>query len=92
MPSDQLPYLIDSKLKVEQHWRWDGTHYQKTSLAWLTKMDGARDILFPVFTKTYGNDAEIWWQRWRLFFLAVAELFGFNQGQEWWVSHYKFLK
>jgi cyclopropane-fatty-acyl-phospholipid synthase len=55
-------------------------------------MDGARDILFPVFTKTYGNDAEIWWQRWRLFFLAVAELFGFNQGQEWWVSHYKFLK
>jgi len=89
MPSDQLPYLIDSKLKVEQHWRWDGTHYQKTSLAWLAEMDGARDTLFPVFTKTYGNDAEIWWQRWRLFFLAVAELFGFNQGQEWWVSHYR---
>jgi cyclopropane-fatty-acyl-phospholipid synthase len=92
MPSDQLPYLIDSKLKVEQHWRWDGTHYQKTSLTWLAEMDGARDTLFPVFTKTYGNDAEIWWQRWRLFFLAVAELFGFNQGQEWWVSHYRFVK
>ncbi len=92
MPSDHLPYLIDSKLKVEKHWRWDGTNYQKTSLAWLAEMDEARDALFPIFIKTYGNDAEIWWQRWRLFFLAVAELFGFNEGQEWWVSHYRFTK
>ena len=92
MPSDQLPYIIPSELKVEKHWRWDGTHYQKTSLAWLNQMDQAKEELLPVFRETYGKDSEIWWQRWRLFFLAVAELFGFNHGQEWWVSHYQMIK
>jgi cyclopropane-fatty-acyl-phospholipid synthase len=92
MPSDQLPYLVPSELKVEKHWRWDGTHYQKTSLTWLNQMDQAKEELFPVFKETYVRDSEIWWQRWRLFFLAVAEIFGFNNGQEWWVSHYQMIK
>ena len=29
-----------------------------------------------------------WFNRWRMFFLAVAELFGFAHGEEWFVSHY----
>ncbi|MAD99312.1 MAG: SAM-dependent methyltransferase, partial [Proteobacteria bacterium] len=62
------------------------------SLTWLNQMDQAKEELFPVFKETYGRDSEIWWQRWRLFFLAVAEIFGFNNGQEWWVSHYQMIK
>lgn len=87
MPSDDLPLRCQDDLRVLRRWRWDGTHYQRTSEAWLANMDGQRDALMPLFKRVYGAEAERWWMRWRLFFLAVAELFGHENGQRWWVSH-----
>jgi cyclopropane-fatty-acyl-phospholipid synthase len=46
----------------------------------------------PLLAGTYGAAADVWWQRWRLFFMSVAELFGHDGGQQWWVSHYLFSK
>ena len=53
-------------------------------------MDERKERIMPILENTYGDDARLWWTRWRIFFMACAELFGFNDGQEWWVSHYLF--
>jgi cyclopropane-fatty-acyl-phospholipid synthase len=90
MPSDDLPYHLDSDLEVNQHWRINGVHYSRTLEAWLETMDSARDRLMPIFVAVYGKDARRWFARWRIFFMACSELFRFRRGREWWVSHYLF--
>ncbi len=93
MPSDDLALHCQQDLALRERWRWDGTHYQRTAEAWLRNMDAERAALMPLFEQTYGAEqASLWWQRWRLFFLSVAELFGYRGGQQWWVSHYVFDK
>jgi len=92
MPGDDLALNFQDDLRLMKRWRWDGTHYQKTSEAWLRNMDASRDALMPLMASTYGDAADAWWQRWRLFFMSVAELFGYENGQQWWVSHYLFAK
>ncbi len=89
MPSASLPSQFNQHLSVEQQWLWSGTHYAKTANAWLARMDARKDQLFPFFESTYGLKlADIWWVRWRLFYMACAELFAFNNGDEWMVGHY----
>ena len=39
MPSHQLLLYFQKDLKIESTWRFSGTHYERTSLAWLKKMD-----------------------------------------------------
>ncbi len=91
MPSDDLPLRFQDDLKLLHRWRWDGRHYERTLNAWLDKMDSRRAEVIPILAATYGNDqAPLWWQRWRIFFMACAELFGYDRGQQWWVSHYLF--
>lgn len=47
--------------------------------------------MLPILAECYGADqAALWWQRWRLFFMACAETFGYDSGERWWVSHYLF--
>ncbi|AUB80109.1 SAM-dependent methyltransferase [Candidatus Thiodictyon syntrophicum] len=91
MPSDELPLLFQDRLRLLERWRWDGRHYERTLNTWLEQMDAARPRVWPILEQTYGTDqAAAWWMRWRLFFMACAELFGYRNGQEWWVSHYLF--
>ncbi|HEY4065581.1 MAG TPA: cyclopropane-fatty-acyl-phospholipid synthase family protein [Burkholderiaceae bacterium] len=90
MPSDDLPLQCQDDLRLLNRWRWDGTHYARTARAWLANMDARREVLMPLLAATYGREAEVWWRRWRLFFMSVGELFGFDAGQRWWVGHYLF--
>jgi cyclopropane-fatty-acyl-phospholipid synthase len=91
MPSDELPLRFQDSLRLVQRWRWDGRHYERTANAWLARLDANRKAVEEILARTYGaEDASLWMQRWRVFFMACAELFGFDDGQQWWVSHYLF--
>ncbi len=78
---------------LERRWFWSGEHYARTCNAWLDRMDDRKAVLRPLFEQTYGRDfASLWWHRWRMFFMACAELIGYRNGQEWLVAHYRFIK
>ena len=92
MPSHRLLLHFQDHVKIEKVWRFSGNHYSKTSRAWLKKMDKNKKIILDIFSKTYGDDnAKMWFQRWRIFFMACEELFGMNYGTEWGVSHFLFI-
>jgi cyclopropane-fatty-acyl-phospholipid synthase len=92
MPSADTLLWFQQDLHIEQQWRLSGTHYQKTANAWLANHDAHRGEVLDVLRDTYGDMAPIWHQRWRMFWMACAELFGFRDGDEWLVSHYRFSK
>ena len=93
MPADELFLRISGKLNLEKRWRWSGAHYAKTSECWLDNLDGNQEQVLRLFGQDLPMaEAHRTFHRWRIFFLACAETFGFRNGQEWWVSHYLFTK
>ena len=91
MPSADLFLQFQRDLLFEQRWLVNGQHYQKTLEAWLRRHDAAKTEIMPIFETTYGRSlAPVMFQRWRMFYLACAELFGFRGGEEWGVAHYLF--
>lgn len=89
MPSATLLRTFDRHLRVAKEWQWNGQNYSRTAEAWLANLDRRRDEVLPILSQIYGPaHARCWLQRWRMFLLAVAELFSFGAGREWFVSHY----
>ncbi|MCA2980113.1 MAG: class I SAM-dependent methyltransferase, partial [Myxococcaceae bacterium] len=93
MPSDDLLLHFQSDLVLEERWRLDGTHYARTAEAWLTRLDARRDAITALFARHHPlAEAERWVHRWRLFFLGVSGMFGFDEGQQWGVTHFRFAR
>lgn len=93
MPGDNLFFYFTNKFEVKNHWIVNGTHYQKTAEEWLKNMDKNKSKIYPLFGEIYGKEnAQKWFVYWRVFFMSCAELWGFDNGNEWHVSHYLFRK
>lgn len=92
MPSRNLLSDCQQILTLENQVVWDGTHYERTSNAWLNQMDSQPDSIAACLKSAYGKEWKVWRQRWRMFYMACAELFGFKNGTEWYVTHSLFRK
>lgn len=92
MPSDNLMLYFQEHLKIEEHWQVPGTHYGQTANHWLANMDANKSEIIPILKSVYGEEHIKWWHYWRIFYMACAELWNYNNGTEWIVSHYRFRK
>ncbi len=91
MPSSKLLHYFQEDLILEKEWHVNGIHYYKTSLEWLKNHKKNKKEILKIFSFVY-EDPELWYERWKIFYLAVAEFFKTNNGNEWFVAHYLFRK
>jgi cyclopropane-fatty-acyl-phospholipid synthase len=89
MPAFELLPRVAGALAVEAQWWIDGRHYQRTAAAWRENLERRRGAVLAVLRAHYGAEARAWYRRWRMFFLACEELFGYAGGREWGVGHYR---
>ena len=93
MPSADTLLHFQGDLAIEQRWLLPGTHYERTANHWLENQDRNREEVMSVLGQAYGAaEAARWSQRWRMFWMACAELFGYDGGNQWLVAHYRFSK
>jgi cyclopropane-fatty-acyl-phospholipid synthase len=89
MPSYDIFQHFTKDFVQENRWPVNGMHYYQTAMDWLKLLDAQRDEVLDLFEQCYGpGQGARWVQRWRIFFLACAELFRYNGGREWHVAHY----
>jgi cyclopropane-fatty-acyl-phospholipid synthase len=93
MPAADTLLHFQDDMRIEERWLLPGTHYEQTANAWLENQDRNRDAVMDILTTAYGQaSARLWHQRWRMFWMACAELFGHAGGSEWLVAHYRFCR
>ena len=91
MPAADTLLWFQHDLQIEDRWQVDGTHYARTANHWLANHDSARQDVLAILRSAYGEQhSALWNQRWRIFWMACAEMFAIAGGQEWLVAHYRF--
>jgi len=88
MPSYDLLEYFQDDLDLEKSWKINGNHYRKTCRAWLNNQDKRREKIMEIFQQFYGDEGELWFNRWRIFWMACEELFAYNEGEEWFIGHF----
>ena len=87
MPSHDIFSYFEDDFFVKNSWKVNGVHYAKTCNMWLQNHYKNKKNILNIFDGHYPNIKQ-WFVRWQLFFLACEELFAYNEGNEWYVSHY----
>ena len=91
MPAADLLPRFDAAMELGERWDVPGTHYARTARAWLDNLDRHRAELVALLDASGGPvPGAVALRRWRVFFMACEELWGYDQGREWFVSHYLF--
>jgi cyclopropane-fatty-acyl-phospholipid synthase len=88
MPSHADIARLLGPVTIAESWWVDGTHYERTLNAWLAQLDARYQEVAAMLAPVYGTAVERWIQRWRMFFMASAEFFGFGGGNTLGVSHH----
>lgn len=92
MPAADTLLWFQDTLTIEDRWLIDGSHYQHSANQWLQRQDQQSDAVMAELRRAYGEQAGLWFQRWRMFWMSCAELFGLHEGREWLVGHYRFTR
>ena len=60
---------------------------------WLSNWNASKRDVWAHLEETYGkNNAATWFHRWQIFYMACAELFAYDGGDTWGITHYLFQK
>ncbi len=91
MPSHDLPLCFQDDLRIECRWAVDGNHYARTLAAWLKRLDTRRPEALSILEPVYGRiGAKQALGNWRLFLISTEQIWKWNDGNDWMVSHYLF--
>ncbi len=90
MPARDTLLHFQDRLRIERRWELSGAHYRKTARAWLDNVDENRSAAAGALGGVDGRAGRRAVQRWRMFFMACEELFGWRGGGEWLLAHYLF--
>ncbi len=90
MPAADTLLHFQDDVVLENRKLYSGQHYAKTARAWLDNVDRRSASVRQVMAEAYGDQGDMWLQRWRMFFMACEELFAYDGGNAWLVAHYRF--
>ncbi|KLO16907.1 S-adenosyl-L-methionine-dependent methyltransferase [Schizopora paradoxa] len=97
MPSFDMLSYFQSDLTLLRSWYINGKNYARTLEDWLKLQDknkrrGLEVLESDALSNGLSNEEgrNTFYSRFRVFYMACAELFGMNDGEEWGVGHYLF--
>jgi cyclopropane-fatty-acyl-phospholipid synthase len=89
MPPLDLFEHVAGPFRLVKRWEIDPRHYASTCRAWLANIDAHAEELAFILAGAAGQaEARVQLQRWRIFLMACEELFAYDGGQQWIVSHH----